>query len=160
MHLRPADQLDADLLGRLLLEAMNWTGTARFTLEDVLGSPNLSHYIAGWPLPTDFGMVAVGEEDVSLGAAWARVFTSDSPGYGFVSEDVPELGMAVNPGSRRRGVGRALLSALIDQARGRDCPALSLSVEDGNGAARTLYLSHGFRVVGRNGSSDTMQLDL
>ena len=102
MHLRRADQLDADLLGRLLLEAMNWTGTERFTLEDVMGSPKLCQYIAGWPLPTDFGMVALGEENVSLGAAWARVFTSDSPGYGFVSQDVPELGMAVNPGRRGR----------------------------------------------------------
>ncbi|MEP7017302.1 MAG: hypothetical protein ABI899_04700 [Actinomycetota bacterium] len=91
MHLRPADQLDADLLGRLLLEAMNWTGTERFTLEDVMGSPKLCQYIAGWPLPTDFGMVAVGEENVSLGAAW-QVSITGSPGYGFVSQDVLKQG--------------------------------------------------------------------
>lgn len=33
---------------------------------------------------------------------------------------------------------------------------MSLSVEDGNAAARGLYERHGFVVVGRNGGSDTM----
>jgi ribosomal protein S18 acetylase RimI-like enzyme len=33
---------------------------------------------------------------------------------------------------------------------------VSLSVEDGNAAARALYEHYGFRVVGRTGGSDTM----
>ncbi|WP_266096023.1 hypothetical protein [Brevibacterium pigmentatum] len=34
-------------------------------------------------------------------------------------------------------------------------PAVSLSVEDGNGAAK-LYADHGFVSVGRNGDSDVL----
>ena len=37
---------------------------------------------------------------------------------------------------------------------------MSLSVEDGNHAARALYTRHGFSVVGRNGGSDTMLREL
>ncbi|MGV8978956.1 MAG: GNAT family N-acetyltransferase [Cellulomonas sp.] len=92
------------------------------------------------------------------GAAWARTFPPDDPGYGYVAEDVPELGMAVLPAWRGRGVGRALLGAVLDQARTLGRPAMSLSVEDGNDVARALYVRRGFRVVGREGSSDTMLL--
>ena len=68
--------------------------------------------------------------------------------------------MAVVPDARGRGVGGALLSACLDHARSRGWRALSLSVEDGNTAARALYERHGFRVTGRNGGSDTMVVDL
>jgi ribosomal protein S18 acetylase RimI-like enzyme len=45
------------------------------------------------------------------------------------------------------------------QARDRGLSAVSLSVEDEN-PARELYSRCGFVVVGRNGNSDTMRLDL
>jgi ribosomal protein S18 acetylase RimI-like enzyme len=81
--------------------------------------------------------------------------TADRPGYGYIADDVPELSIGVSPGQRGRGVGRALLEALIEAAAsyGR----LSLSVEPENRAAE-LYRSLGFQKVGRNGGSDTMLL--
>ncbi len=47
----------------------------------------------------------------------------------------------------------------MTQARTHGCTAVSLSVEDEN-PARALYRRCGFVVVGRNGNSDTMRLDL
>ena len=56
-------------------------------------------------------------------------------------------GMYVSPESRGRGVGRALLSSLVE--RGRSLPGLEqigLDVVTVNEAARDLYLSQGFQI--------------
>jgi ribosomal protein S18 acetylase RimI-like enzyme len=82
---------------------------------------------------------------------------SADPGYGYVSDDIPELSLTVFEHYRRRGFGRALLAQVMEEAERRGFSALSLSVEDGN-PSRGLYESAGFRIVGRNGASDTMLL--
>nr|WP_182114331.1 GNAT family N-acetyltransferase [Actinotalea sp. JY-7876] len=159
MTLRDAATGDLDLLYDLLLEAFNWDGTPRFTRDQVVADLHTARYLAGWKRPDDFGLVAV-DGDEPLGAVWARALPAAAPGYGYVADDVPEIGMAVAPAHRGRGVGSALLAGCVEQARGLGRRALSLSVEDGNTAARALYERHGFAVVGRNGDSDTMLREL
>ena len=90
-----------------------------------------------------------------VGAAWWRYFPADRPGYGFVAEDVPEVSIAVAPDWRGRGLGRALIRAVVDQARAAGVPRLSLSVERANHAA-ALYAAEGFAVVGGDEDADTM----
>jgi len=63
-----------------------------------------------------------------------------------VAGEVHVLEIAVAPAARRRGVGRALLSALIDACGGG---VALLEVRASNTAARTLYEGSGFVVVGR-----------
>ncbi|MEV7531869.1 GNAT family N-acetyltransferase [Streptomyces hydrogenans] len=159
MPLRPATARDAALLWNVLLEAYNWTGEQRFTVERLAADPHAARYLAGWPREDDFGVVAETETGEPVGAAWARRLPEDAPGYGFVAPDVPELTLAVLPAHRGRGHGRALMAALIRSAADRSTTRLSLSVEDGNPAVR-LYTSLGFVPVGRNGGSDTMLLVL
>ena len=76
-------------------------------------------------------------------------------GYGWVAADIPELSMAVLPDHQGQGIGGALLDTICALARMSGYPAVSLSVEDGNGAAK-LYADHGFVSVGRNGDSDVL----
>lgn len=55
-------------------------------------------------------------------------------------------GMYVEPSGRGRGVGRALLSALVERAaRLEGLERIALDVVVGVEPARRLYLSHGFR---------------
>ena len=61
------------------------------TGEEVMADPRYAMYLAGWPRPGDFGLIA--EHDGPVGAAWYRTFTEGNHGYGFVGEDVPELAM-------------------------------------------------------------------
>jgi ribosomal protein S18 acetylase RimI-like enzyme len=159
MLLRDATGADLPVLLDLLLEAFNWTGEERVTREQMHADPHTARYLGGWMRPGDFGVVAT-DDSRPVGAVWARALAQDEPGYGYVADDVPELGMAVAPGQRGRGVGEALLARTITVARELGWRALSLSVEDGNRAARALYGRHGFVVVGREGGSDTMLLDL
>jgi ribosomal protein S18 acetylase RimI-like enzyme len=55
--------------------------------------------------------------------------------------------LAVRPGYRGQGVGRALLAAAETRARDRGCCKLTLEVQDDNTPARTLYERFGFRDV-------------
>jgi ribosomal protein S18 acetylase RimI-like enzyme len=59
-------------------------------------------------------------------------------------------GMYVSDAARGKGIGRALLGALLDRAR--EIPGLEgvlLSVADGQTAAQKLYASFGFETYGR-----------
>jgi RimJ/RimL family protein N-acetyltransferase len=80
-------------------------------------------------------------------------------------------GMYVAPEARGRGVGRALLDALIAHARTVDgLHRLELGVEATNTAARELYLRAGFtpygvqpdayRMDGKSWDSEMMTMDL
>jgi ribosomal protein S18 acetylase RimI-like enzyme len=116
-------------------------------------------YIEGWGRPGDAGVIAEDEDGVPLGAAWYRRFTQAEHGYGFLAPEVPELTVAVAPQNRGRGVGTALLEALVERAEAEGAPALSLSVEDDNPALR-LYERLRFERVGRAGTAWTMRRDL
>jgi DNA-binding MarR family transcriptional regulator/GNAT superfamily N-acetyltransferase len=156
---RRATTGDVPLLRRATLDAMNWSGE-RFADAD-LDRPEFAHYWAAFDperLGTaDIGVVATDCEG-PVGVAWAVHLPAEDPGYGFVAPDVPELTLAVDARARGRGVGSALLTRLVAAARDAGWPGISLSVEDGNTGARILYERAGFRTVGRNGDSDTMQL--
>lgn len=66
-----------------------------------------------------------------------------------VADELHITNIAVHPGLRRRGVGRALLRAVLDDARQRALQMVVLEVRPSNVEARGLYESFGFRVVGR-----------
>jgi ribosomal protein S18 acetylase RimI-like enzyme len=57
-------------------------------------------------------------------------------------------GLAVHPAFQRRGLARALISAAIEEARRRGARQLRLRVLEPNAAARALYASCGFDVIG------------
>lgn len=63
--------------------------------------------------------------------------------------------LAVVPGLRGKGVGRALLTAAEARARARGCCKLTLEVQDDNTPARTLYDRFGFRDVRYGDSGPT-----
>jgi ribosomal protein S18 acetylase RimI-like enzyme len=140
---------------------LSWAAGWRSSELDarLLRDPAVAVYIEGWGRPGDAGVIAEDEDGVPLGAAWYRRFTQAEHGYGFVAPEVPELTVAVAPQNRGRGVGTALLEALVERAEAEGAPALSLSVEDDNPALR-LYERLRFERVGRAGTAWTMRRDL
>jgi len=154
--IREAKPDDLDFLVSMLLEAMNWNGEQPATASSIRHDPKSWHYLDGWKHESDFGVIATGDDGAPIGAAWARFLQRDDPGYGFVEESIPEITIGVTPLRRGGGVGGLLIGTLIRFAREHAFPGLSLSVEDHNDRARSLYEAHGFQVVGRVGNSDTM----
>ena len=156
MILRRATAADAVLLQQMLALAVDWrVGVAPRPVEELIAVPELARYVAGWPRDGDVGFV-VEDGRRPLGAAWWRSFTEADAGYGFIDEATPELSIAVIPAARRQGVGTMLLGALLDEARRRATPAISLSVEPDNPAV-VLYERFGFRPAGGTGGSLTMR---
>lgn len=147
-RLRPLDTGvdDRRFLAAMLYEAAAWRPGPRPAPAEVLAEPANARYVAGWGRAGDFGLVAVAEDGERLGAAWYRLFSATEPGYGFVDEETPEVSIAVRPGSRRRGIGTALLGELSAHAAQAGFSALSLSVEVDNPAGR-LYRRLGFEPV-------------
>ena len=67
----------------------------------------------------------------------------------FVLDEGEIANLAVVPTARRRGVARALLEAIIAEARESRIAQLFLEVRESNAAARALYTARGFKPVAR-----------
>lgn len=159
MNTRPAGPNDVEFLKKMLYEAAAWNPDwPREQVIQALADPILERYHRGWGRPGDAGVIAEIKGE-AVGAAWFRLFTDDEPGHGFVDERTPELGIAVLPLYRRKGIGETLLRALMSEARQQGFTALSLSVAPHN-RSRMMYERAGFRKVGEEGESWVMRADL
>jgi len=157
--IRPAGAADLPFLEAMLFEAAYWrAGARRPGLQQALAKPEVARYVEGWGRPGDAGVLAV-DGGPPVGAAWYRLFTAALPGYGFVDERTPELTVGVVAGERGRGVGTALLRALLESAHDAGFERISLSVEPDNPAAR-LYERAGFTRVGAGSGAWTMLAEL
>ncbi len=122
--------------------------------EAALALPEIRKYLDGWGQTGDSAVVATELGGRRLGAAWYRLFPAYAPGYGWVSEDIPELSIGVIPDARGQGVGGRLLEEIKSLAQAQGYEALSLSVDRANPALR-LYERHGFRDAGVSQPSDS-----
>jgi ribosomal protein S18 acetylase RimI-like enzyme len=151
---RPAELDDVPFLAAMLGEAAVWRPEKPTpSAVEVMADARYAMYLEGWPRHGDYGLVA--EQDQPLGAAWYRLYTEQSHGYGFIADDVPELSIAVIASRRGEGIGRRLLVELVEASVAQGHRALSLSVNDEN-PARHLYESVGFEPVEHRGISWTM----
>lgn len=67
----------------------------------------------------------------------------------YVMDEGELANLVVAPAARERGIGRALLDSMLEDARSRGIVQIYLEVRESNSAARHLYGSRGFEEVGR-----------
>jgi GNAT superfamily N-acetyltransferase len=163
VFIRPLQPDDEPFQWDMGWEAVAMNAEARARGRDtVMALPQLRRYFVGWGRPGDAGVVAVTTDGARLGTAWYRLFSTEEPGFGFIAADVPELAMGIAAEARGRGIGGALLDALLAVARDQGFRALSLAVDRQNPAHR-LYERKGFRDAGISDPTDsdvTMIADL
>ena len=111
------------------------------SLESVQQQPYLARYASGWGRVGDMGCVAT-RSTASIGAAWLRLWVEEDKGFGYISDKIPELAMAVLPNFRGQGIGTQLLMQVLEVAKGR-FPAVSLNVRGDNCAVK-FYERAGF----------------
>lgn len=142
-RVRVAAGADLPAIQAALAYAIDWRGEGGWdTPVTLIESTGHTYLLAGWGRLGDAAIVAfVG--DRAVGAAWYRQWSESLHSYGYVDEATPELGLGVDPAYRRRGVGTALVTALLARAVELGAPSLSLSVDRDNPAIR-LYRGLGF----------------
>jgi RimJ/RimL family protein N-acetyltransferase len=141
--IRPAEPSDAEALvalgravgsepGGWLLTTSDWrsAGDERRYLKAIRRYPNAAVYVA----ESDEGEI-VGRLSLSR---------DQHPS----SSHVADLGLMVAAGWRRKGIGRALLEAAVEWARGAGVRKLELHVFPHNEAAIKLYEAFGFECEG------------
>ena len=154
-NIRSAVPSDEAFLREMLYESLYVPqGSAPFE-RNVVNLPEIAKYVDSWGRAGDLGFIAVDPTtNQPIGAVWMRLFTEAQKGYGYVAEDVPELGIALLPEYRGRGIGSILLRRALEIA-GLSYRAVSLSVSAEN-PARRLYERFGFQLVGTSENVVTM----
>ena len=152
---------DITFLKEMLYEAVFWsTAAKRIAMEDLFRVPEIAKMLDNWTNRAgDFSLIATNVEGTPIGAAWYRFWTEENHSYGFVDASIPELGISVVRKYRGRGLGRELMSRLMDHAKSSGIKKLSLSVDPANYALQ-LYQKLGFKKVSESGTSWTMVKEL
>ncbi len=154
--IRPIHPNDVPFLWEMLYKSLFVPeGQEPFSL-DIINDPLLSKYVEGWGRKGDFGFIAIDNKGKHIGSITARYFDENNQSFGYVDENVPELGMALIEEYRGFGVGTALMASLFHEAHQKRIERISLSVDPGNTAAMKLYQRFGFEEVGMVGTSITM----
>lgn len=152
VEVRATTPNDGELIKRVLALASDWRSTSSPASVD--GLPTA--YFAGWGKADDVGVIASRCRQF-VGGAYARRVESKGGTYGYVSSDLLELTIGVEPGQRGRGIGRTILETLKTEIRERKFGGLSLSVARENEVARRLYVAAGFAPVDLR-SSDVLMI--
>ena len=155
-RIRPAESGDIPFLRDLLFQSLCVReGNPPFE-RSVLAEPAIRKYVEDWGRAGDIGLIVEDGSGRPLGAVTARFFDEAHKGYGYIADDVPELGMALLPEARGLGLGTALLEALFAKLREDGIERVSLSVDPDNKPAVKLYRRMGFEEAGWEGTSITM----
>jgi GNAT superfamily N-acetyltransferase len=144
--IRRATAGDETFLWQMLYYAAHMDEEPGMTVESAKMNPDLAYYVENWGAGSaDVGFIAIAPDGSLAGAAWIRLMPPSSPLYRYVAADVPELAIAVAPGSIGSGAGTALMRSVLDEARDRH-HTIALSVRATNPAKR-LYERFGFATV-------------
>ncbi len=135
ISLRIAESSDEPFLRKMLMHAAHES-----SLAAVKANPDLVRYVRDWCRVGDLGVVA--EQGGSVGAVWLRLWFDGDRGYGYLTDEIPELAIAVLPKAQGQGIGTALLKKVLALAQPQ-FPAVCLSTRMSNPALR-LYQRSGF----------------
>lgn len=121
----------------------------------IIEHPDIEKYISNWGTQDgDIAIVATTQNQL-IGAVWGRLFSNSDRGYGFVSEQIPEISMAIKQEYRNLGIGTILIKEIERAYLQLNITLLSLSVDKRNPALR-LYKRAGFVKYSEEGTALTL----
>ncbi len=124
----------------------------------VLQEKALQNYYLDFGREDDTCLVAEAEGSL-VGAVWARILSGEVKGYGYVDASTPEIAISVQREYRKKGIGTALLSAMLALLGKKGYKHASLSVQKQNPALH-LYERVGFSILADKNDEYLMVYDL
>lgn len=112
-----------------------------------LETPEMRRYLDDWGREGDHGFIATDEYGIHAGAAFSRMFGDDTPGFGYLKREIPEIVVGVLPDRRNHGIGSVLLMGLGDCLEQRGFPGMSTVVPGGD-HIKEFYEHRGFADAG------------
>ena len=132
------DASNAALLSNFLYEAIFVPSGMQPPSRDILADPQLQVYVQDFGKQTgDFGLFAE-VEGVIAGAVWARIMED----YGYIDNETPSLAIALYKEYRGKGVGTALLQAMLKLLQEHGYEQVSLAVQKENYAVKPVSYTH------------------
>ncbi|MFD2116887.1 GNAT family N-acetyltransferase [Paenibacillus yanchengensis] len=141
-HIRAATGQDEPFLREVLSESL--IEHAEPLIDTTEREKMVIKYVADWGKQGDIGFVAENQAGEPIGAVIVRYFEQQDQSYGYVSDRIPELTMAIQTVYRGHGIGTALLTTLFDELKRLAIDQISLNVNMLNEAAMKLYYRFGF----------------
>lgn len=142
VELRRAQPSEYGLLDDFLYEAIFIPEGVQPPPRDIINAPELQVYTENFG--RRFGDICVFAETDGkvVGAAWTRIMND----YGHIGYGIPSLAISLYPGYRGKGIGTALMKALLAEVRRSGFAVVSLSVQKAN-YAYNMYRKLGFEVI-------------
>lgn len=141
-QIQPSEQ---HLLKNFLYEAIFQKDETKLLPKEIIEQPELKIYIDDFGKQGDLCLVADLNGEL-IGAVWTRIFSDKTKGFGYVDDNSPELSISLFKEYRNRGIGTALMKAVLELLRNKGYKKVSLSVQKDNYAYR-MYQNLGFEVV-------------
>lgn len=149
---------DQEFLFEMLYQSIFVAPTSSPPDRNIINVPEIRKYVENWGKEGDFGYIAI--DNISgkkIGAIWLRYFDAKNKGYGYISDNIPEIGISVDRSKRDHGVGSKLINTLLTYTKNK-IDTISLSVDPANPVVK-LYERFGFRKCGTAGTSIIMRYD-
>ncbi|MDP4094202.1 MAG: GNAT family N-acetyltransferase [Bacillota bacterium] len=133
------------LLEDFLYEAIFQRDENNLLPREVIKQPQLSVFIDNFGKPTDNCLVAECDGKI-VGAVWTRILAGNVKGFGNIDDSTPEFAISLYKEYRKKGIGTALMSNMLQLLKKQGYKQTSLAVQKDNYAVR-MYKALGFETV-------------
>ncbi|MBP1045719.1 GNAT family N-acetyltransferase [Enterococcus sp. BWM-S5] len=147
-RIRPINQGEEELLELFLYEAIFQREGVEPLPRSVIQQPELYVYIEDFGKKDDYCLVAE-QEDQIVGAVWTRILSGNQSGFGNLDDQTPEFAISVLKEFRGMGIGKALMSTMLEELKTRGYSRASLAVQKDNYALK-MYQNLGFEIIDSN----------
>lgn len=142
--IRELNESEYPLLADFLYEAIFIPEGAEKPPKSIVLKPELQVYIKDFGKPDDHCLTAEVSGRI-VGAVWTRIMND----YGHIDRETPSFAIAVFEEYRNKGIGTAMMRAMLKLLRDKGYKRASLAVQKNNYAVR-MYKAVGFEIVGEN----------
>ena len=123
--------------------------------KDIIERHELKIYYEDFGTGKADNCIVAEDEEKTIGAVWTRIMDD----YGHIDEKTPSLAISVKKDYRGQGIGKKLMSKMIELMRSQGYEKLSLSVQKANYASK-MYTDLGFRILRENEEEYIMVYEL